>query len=64
LALVTDLKALGERRSLEKKASGRTKPTQPQTTEERLKEKTQPTPETPLDEETERVLRFLHGGDR
>src|SRR5205085_1754978 len=64
LALVTDLKALGERRTQEKKAVVRTKPKRSQTSEESLKERTQPTPEKPIDEETERVLRFLHGGDR
>jgi hypothetical protein len=63
LVLVTDLKALGESRSQEKKAAGRTRPKRPQTTEESPKEQEQPISERPLDEETERVLRFLHGGN-
>lgn len=63
LALVTDLKALGQRRVQEKKAAKPCQPKLSQATEEKLTERAQPAPEIPLDEETERVLRFLHGGD-
>jgi putative transposase len=62
LALVTDLKALGRLRAQEKKAAQRTRP---KPSEQLIKEgPVQPTshvPSSALDEETERVLRFLHG---
>src|SRR6266487_129536 len=61
-ALVTDLKALGRLRAQEKKAAQRTRP---KPSEKLIKESlVQPTshvPSSALDEETERVLRFLHG---
>src|SRR6266566_4823253 len=60
LAFVTDLKALDKRRAQEKKAAQRTreKPESPpiQSREKPMK----PVPDSPLDEETQRVLRFLH----
>jgi Mu transposase, C-terminal len=60
LALVTDLKVLGQRRTQEKKAVQRHTPHSPQATEERLGESGERASEVSLDEETERVLRFLH----
>jgi putative transposase len=60
LALVTELKALGQRRAQEKKAAQLSRPKPPQATEESLRESAEPASEFPLDEETERVLRFLH----
>lgn len=60
LAFVTDLSALGKRRAQEKKAiqraSSKPLPTPPQSPEKPAK----PAPDSPLDEETQRVLRFLH----
>lgn len=60
LAFVTDLKALGKRRAQEKKAIQR-KGEKPEPPSPLSPEKTtKPAPDSPLDEETQRVLRFLH----
>jgi hypothetical protein len=61
LALVTDLKALGSKRAQEKKAAQRGKPQPDAGTEKRPEQSAQPTSSSALDEETQRVLRFLHG---
>jgi len=61
LALVTDLKALGSKRAQEKKAAQRGKPQPDAGTEEEPEQSAQPTSSSALDEETQRVLRFLHG---
>ena len=61
LALVTDLKALGDKRAQEKKAAQRRKPQLVAETEESLEQSAQPASSSDLDEETKRVLRFLYG---
>ncbi len=60
LAFVTDLKALGKRRAQEKKAIQRARATSSQAIAEQPKEVWQTEEDLPLDEETRRVLRFLH----
>ncbi len=60
LALMTDLKALGQRRAQEKKAAQRARPKPPQVAEENPRRCAEQVSERQLDEETERVLRFLH----
>jgi putative transposase len=62
LALITDLKALGHLRTQEKKAAQRSTP-KPlnKHIEESPAQPTSPGSSSILDEETERVLRFLHG---
>jgi len=60
LAFVTDLKALGKRRAQEKKAIQRGSSKPSQTPDLRPEKPTKPVPDSPLDEETQRVLRFLH----
>ncbi len=60
LALMADLKALGQRRTHEKKAAQRAKPKPAQRAEENPRERREQASEHQLDEETERVLRFLH----
>ena len=61
LALVAELSTLQKRRTREKKAAqqNQIQPSQPST--EQPKETKQAEPEPLLDEETKRVLRFLHG---
>ncbi|HYU76604.1 MAG TPA: hypothetical protein VEL31_28370, partial [Ktedonobacteraceae bacterium] len=61
LAFVTDLKALGKRRAQEKKAIQRASATSSQAIAEQPKEVRPTEEDLPLDEETRRVLRFLHG---
>jgi hypothetical protein len=61
LAFMTDLSALGKRRAQEKKAVQRAQAKESQAISEQPKETGQPESELPLDEETKRVLRFLHG---
>ncbi len=61
LALVTDLKALGHLRAQEKKTAQRTRPKPSEKLiEESPGQPTSHVPSSTLDEETERVLRFLH----
>jgi len=61
LALVTDLQALSQQRTQEKKAAQRngTKPTQ--SVEDAPRQAAEQSPTEAPDAETERVLRFLHG---
>ena len=59
LVLMTDLKELHERRSLEKKAKRRARPETKDATPSPMPET--PPVQAPLDEDTARVLRFLHG---
>ena len=61
LALVTELSTLQKRRTREKKTAQQTqvKPSQAGTSQGDVTTKAEP--ELPLDEETKRVLRFLHG---
>jgi Mu transposase, C-terminal len=61
LALVADLKALGHKRAQEKKAAQRRTPQPDTLPEESPEQSAQPTSSSTLDEETQRVLRFLHG---
>jgi hypothetical protein len=61
LALVTDLSALGKRRAQEKKAVQRARQASPQAGTHPPKETEHAESEPSLDEETKRVLRFLHG---
>src|SRR5260370_23204058 len=60
LAFVTDLKALGKRRMQEKKAAKRTLAKPSRVAAESPEEIERQTSELSLDQETERVLRFLH----
>ena len=60
LAFVTDLKALGKRREQEKKTIQRAREKPSQTPPQSPGNTTKPVPDSPLDEETQRVLRFLH----
>lgn len=61
LALVTELSRLQKRRSQEKKAVQQTHAKPSQAITEHPEETTKSEPELLLDEETKRVLRFLHG---
>jgi hypothetical protein len=61
LALVTELSTLQKRRTREKKATQNNQPQPSQPSAERPKEAKQAESEHLLDEETKRVLRFLHG---
>jgi hypothetical protein len=61
LAFVTDLSALGKRRAQEKQAVQRAQAKESQAISRRPKETGEKDAEPPLDEETKRVLRFLHG---
>ena len=61
LTLVTELSQLQKRRTREKKAAQQNQPQPSQPSAEQPKEAKQAEPELPLDEETKRVLRFLHG---
>jgi len=60
LAFVTDLSALGKRRAQEKKAIQQVRGKPQQAPVESLEKPTKHAPDSPLDEETQRVLRFLH----
>ncbi len=60
LAFVTDLKALGKRRAQEKKAVQRERSKPEPLPAQNSEKPTKPVPDSPLDEETQRVLRFLH----
>ena len=60
LAFVMDLKALGKRRTQEKKAIQRARENPLPTPTQSPEKTTTPAPDSPLDEETQRVLRFLH----
>ena len=60
LAFVTDLSALGNRRAQEKKAIQRRSSKPSLMPDLRPEKPTKPDPDSPLDEETQRVFRFLH----
>ena len=61
LALVSDLQTLSKQRTQEKKAAQRNGPKSRTQDVEEPKPTTEPSPNPTTDEETERVLRFLHG---
>ncbi len=61
LALVAELSTLQKRRTREKKAAQQNQAQPSQTSVEQTKDVRQAYPELPLDDETKRVLRFLHG---
>jgi hypothetical protein len=61
LALVAELSQLQKRRTREKKTAQQNTALPSQPSAEQSKEAKQAEPELPLDEETKRVLRFLHG---
>ena len=60
LAFVTDLSALGKHRAQEKKAIQQVRGKPQQAPVVSLEKLTKQAPDSPLDEETQRVLRFLH----
>jgi Mu transposase, C-terminal len=63
LALVSEVQALAKQRTAEKKAAQRIKGKRSPQAPGELRQDTTPIPSEAPDAETERILRFLHGGE-